>query len=223
MNETITIVTGLPRSGTSMMMKMLEAGGMDVVTDNLRKADEDNPKGYYEFEKVKRIREDVSWLDEVQGKAVKMVSMLLFDLPLQRNYKLIFMRRDLGEVLASQRKMLERKNDLRDYSDEEMEVLLQKHLNKIERWIEQQESIRVLYLNYRDLIEDPRSGAYRLRVFLDTALNIDAMVQVVDQSLYRRRGTKRSAIGAVRGISEATEAEHERETIEEQLKSLGYM
>ena len=108
-NNNITIVSGLPRSGTSMMMKMLEAGGLEAVTDEIRKADEDNPKGYYEFEKVKKIKEDSSWLEDVKGKVVKMVSMLLYDLPSDYSYKIIFMRREMNEILASQTKMLGRK------------------------------------------------------------------------------------------------------------------
>jgi hypothetical protein len=85
--NTVNIVSGLPRSGTSMMMKMLEAGGMEALTDNIRKADIDNPKGYYEFERVKQIKEDQAWLDDAKGRAVKMVSMLLLDLPEGYNYK----------------------------------------------------------------------------------------------------------------------------------------
>src|SRR6266481_3041766 len=101
-NDEITIV----RSGTSLMMKMLEAGGIEPVTDNIRGADLDNPKGYYEFEKVKVVAEDSSWLPATRGKAFKMVSILLRNLPANHPFKLIFMRRKMGEVLASQSKML---------------------------------------------------------------------------------------------------------------------
>ena len=108
MNSVITIVSGLPRSGTSMMMRMLEAGGMEVVTDNIRKANGDNPHGYFEFEKVKKIKEDSSWLDETFGKVFKMVSMLLYELPSDKNYKIIFMKRNMKEIMASQRIMLKK-------------------------------------------------------------------------------------------------------------------
>src|SRR5437660_12828449 len=108
MDSEIIIVSGLPRSGTSLMMQMLENGGVPVVTDHIRTADTDNPRGYYEFEQVKKIKQDASWLPATRGKAVKMVSQLLYDLPTSERYKIIFMERDLDEVLASQEKMLER-------------------------------------------------------------------------------------------------------------------
>ena len=107
-SEFMAIVSGLPRSGTSMMMQMLEAGGMEVLTDGIRQANEDNPRGYYEFERVKQIKEDPGWLEEAQGKVVKMVSMLLFDLPAGYRYRIVFMRREMREILTSQRVMLER-------------------------------------------------------------------------------------------------------------------
>ena len=91
-----------------MMMQMLEAGGMEVLTDGIRQANEDNPRGYYEFERVKQIKEDPGWLEEAQGKVVKMVSMLLFDLPAGYRYRIVFMRREMREILTSQRVMLER-------------------------------------------------------------------------------------------------------------------
>src|SRR5687767_1046860 len=107
--DTITVVSGLPRSGTSMMMRMLEAGGIPVLIDNVRQPDEDNPAGYYEFEQVKQVRDNTQWLPSARGKTVKMVYRLLYDLPSQFDYRVIFMRRNLDEVLASQQKMLERK------------------------------------------------------------------------------------------------------------------
>jgi len=118
MTEIITIVSGLPRSGTSMMMNMLEKGGMEALTDNIRKADEDNPKGYFEFEKVKKIKEDSSWLEKTRGKVFKMVSMLLYELPLTYKYRIIFMKRDMDEMLSSQRKMLEREGKEGNTDDE---------------------------------------------------------------------------------------------------------
>src|SRR5690348_9725375 len=108
MNSEITIVSGLPRSGTSLMMQMLDKGGLEVVTDNIRIADRDNPRGYYEFEKVKTIKRDTSWLPQTRGKAFKMISQLLYDLPSSEKYRIIFMERDMDEMLVSQEKMLER-------------------------------------------------------------------------------------------------------------------
>ena len=107
----VTVVSGLPRSGTSMMMKMLDQAGLELVTDRLRQADEDNPKGYFEYEPVKQLARsaDRTWLDDARGKGVKIISTLLRELPAHYNYKVVFMRRDLSEILASQAKMLARR------------------------------------------------------------------------------------------------------------------
>jgi hypothetical protein len=227
MSDVIAIVSGLPRSGTSMMMKMLEAGGMEVVVDNLREADEDNPMGYYELETVKQIKGDASWLNSVQGKVVKMVSMLLYDLPLHKNYKVIFMLRKMEEIIASQQKMLERKGDRNVTDDEEMIKLYNTHIQKIEKWLEQQENIEVLYLNYKDIIENPHKNAQMINKFLNNTLNVERMVQTVDKSLYRQRRsndnnpdipTREQDIKDI-----IVKKEHDQEKIEAQLRSLGYM
>ncbi|MCA1601952.1 MAG: sulfotransferase [Acidobacteria bacterium] len=125
--ESIIIVSGLPRSGTSMMMRMLEAGGINVLTDGIRKADEDNPEGYYEVELVKTLKQqsDKLWLGDARGKAVKVISALLDTLPQSYRYKVIFMNRNLAEVIASQNKMRARKGDHSESSDEEMSRLFQ--------------------------------------------------------------------------------------------------
>src|ERR1700757_2956947 len=102
MESEIIIVSGLPRSGTSLMMQMLDQGGVEVVTDHVRTADTDNPRGYYEYEQVKKIKQDTSWLPATRGKAFKMVSQLLYDLPAGERYRVVFMERDLDEVLVSQ-------------------------------------------------------------------------------------------------------------------------
>ena len=108
-SKTVIIVSGLPRSGTSMMMKMLEAGGLKILTDNLREADANNPKGYYEFERVKQMKDgNLAWLPDAVGKVVKIVTGLIIYLPSDYKYKIIFMKRDLNEVLSSQKKMLGR-------------------------------------------------------------------------------------------------------------------
>lgn len=189
MDKIITIVSGLPRSGTSMMMKILEAGSMEIMTDNIRKADEDNPLGYYEFERVKKIKKDNLWLKEAEGKVFKMVSMLLYDLPSNQNYKIIFMKRKMDEILASQRKMIERNGQNKGgVSDEEMGRLFTKHLNTIAKWIEEQNNIEVLYVSYNDFIENPIEQAKMLNRFLNSKLNINEVEKVVDRSLYRNRG-----------------------------------
>jgi hypothetical protein len=232
MNDVITIVSGLPRSGTSMMMRMLEAGGMDVAVDNIREADEDNPKGYYELEKVKDIKNDYSWLDNVQGKVVKMVSMLLYELPSTRDYNIIFMQRDIGEILASQRTMLQRKGNRSDINDEEMGKLFNRHLEEIENWLAGQKNMRVSYISYKNVIEDPRNIAQVINHFLNETLNIEKMVETVDRSLYRQRSALMKASDVITGIKESknplesvesVEKENDKEKIEAQLRALGYM
>src|SRR5262245_12295550 len=113
-SDAITIVSGLPRSGTSMMMSMLEAGGLGALTDGIRAADEDNPKGYYEFERVKKIKQDTAWLADAKGRVVKMISQLLLDLPAAYQYRIIFMRRNIDEILASQKQMMVRRGTAKD-------------------------------------------------------------------------------------------------------------
>ncbi len=186
-NETILIVSGLPRCGTSMMMKMLEAGGIEAVVDNIRKSDEDNPRGYYEFEKVKKIDKDASWLGETRGKVFKMVSMLLYHLPVGYRYKIVFMKRRMEEMLASQKKMLERKGVQSNQADEQITRLYGDHLKDVEKWLQGRKDIEVLYVNYNEVLSDPASNAKRVHEFLGDPLNEDEMIRVIDPSLYRQR------------------------------------
>ena len=220
MSECVIVVTGLPRSGTSMMMKMLQAGGVEIVTDNVRKADEDNPEGYYEFEKVKRIGEDASWLDEARGKAVKMASMLLYDLPRDRSYKLVFMRRKMDEILASQRKMLERKGTGDEFDDGEMRGLFSRHLAEVESWISRQENMEVLYVDYNEMLLDPLENIQRLKRFLGDDLDEERMAGVVDPSLYRNR---KPASATVKEGDETVDDTGDDEKIKARLRDLGYM
>lgn len=187
-SDSVTIVTGLPRSGTSMMMRMLEAGGMRVLTDNLRTADEDNPRGYYEFEPVKQIESDASWLEDAQGKVVKMVAALLKHLPPEYAYRIVFMRRRLEQVLASQRRMLERRGEPADkVSDEKMAALYRKHLQRIDDWLSDQPNVEVLYVDYGDVLADPICEAQRVSLFFDRSLDEDRMAAVVEPALHRQR------------------------------------
>jgi len=187
-NRTIVIVSGLPRSGTSMMMKMLEAGGLQVMTDHQRTPDEDNPKGYYEFERVKQIEHDRAWLPEARGKAVKMVSALLKHLPVGYQYRVIFMRRHMDEILASQHQMLVRRGeDTERVGNEKMAMLFRRHVQAVEDWLAGQPNIDVLYVHYSAVIVDPRPQAERINEFLGGDLDVDAMAHIVDPSLYRQR------------------------------------
>ncbi len=188
MSKSVIIVSGLPRSGTSMMMNMLQAGGLPLLTDNIRTADDDNPKGYYEFEQVKQIEQDPSWLEDAQGKVVKMISALLKHLPGGYHYKIIFMRRKIEEVLASQRQMLIRRNEPTDtVADNKMADLYRRHLQQVEAWLAKQPNIDVLYITYHQVIASPREQAEQINAFLGSGLDVDAMTASVDQMLYRQR------------------------------------
>lgn len=186
-SKQIVIVSGLPRSGTSMMMKMLEAGGVPALIDNVRTADEDNPKGYYEYERVKQLPDDTGWLPLAEGKSVKMVSLLLRELPVNRKYKVVFMRRRMEEILASQKKMLLRNNKDMVVDDAEMKELFEGLLQQQLAWNDSQPHLEVTYPWYHDIVEQPRTVAEQLNEFLGGNLDVDAMVQVVDEQLYRNK------------------------------------
>jgi len=183
----VTVVSGLPRSGTSMMMKMLEAGGMAVLTDKIRTADEDNPKGYYEFERVKQIATDQAWLEEARGKVVKIISFLLLKAPADYHYKVIFMRRALPEVLASQQQMLLRRGDTTPQDDVRMAELYEKHLRQTFHWLDTQPNVDVLYVDHRSAVEAPHDVARDVAAFLDNGLDARAMAAQVDAGLHRQR------------------------------------
>lgn len=186
MNPEIIIVSGLPRSGTSVMMQLLDAGGIPTVTDNLRAADPDNPRGYYEFEKVKQIDRDASWLPEVRGKAVKMVSQLLPKLPPTERYKIVFMERDFDEMLASQERMLARLGRPAAPRDQIIPAFTQ-HLERVHQWLSRQPHVAVLRVRYRSLVERPAEEVARLDEFLGGRLDVARAVGAVDPSLYRNR------------------------------------
>lgn len=188
MPEPITIVSGLPRSGTSMMMQMLAAGGLPVLTDHARRADEDNPRGYYEFEAVKDVRNDQSWLSTAGGKVVKMVYRLLYDLPPAFDYRVIFMRRNLDEVIASQEEMLRRNGKpTGDISPEQFATIYQRQLDEVDAWLAKQSNFQVLDVQYRDVLDNPQQVVGELNAFLDGKLDTAAMLRVPDTSLYRNR------------------------------------
>src|SRR5690242_6951525 len=171
MVDEIIIVSGLPRSGTSLMMQMLAIGGVEVVTDSIRTADTDNPRGYYEFERVKKIKQDASWLPEVRGKAVKMVSQLLYDLPATETYRIIFMERDFDEVLASQEKMLARLGQPAAPREEIVRAYTL-HLSRLRSWLGAQRHLAVLTVPYAEVVADPVSETRRVNGFLGGRLNV---------------------------------------------------
>ncbi|MFQ5669046.1 MAG: sulfotransferase domain-containing protein [Acidobacteriota bacterium] len=187
--KTIVVVSGLPRSGTSMAMKMLEAGGVEILTDGKRAADEDNPKGYYELEQVKNLhtQPDRSWLKEARGKAIKVISYLLRSLPADNSYRVLFMKRDLREILASQAKMLARRGETQEIDDERLMKLFERDLREIRFLLERRPWFETLEIAYQEALDHPREQAGRIAAFLGRDLDIEKMSAVADGSLYRNR------------------------------------
>ena len=186
----IVVVSGLPRSGTSMAMKMLAAGGMPILTDGIRQADESNPRGYYELEAVKELhtQQDTAWLADAKGKAVKVVSFLLTWLPEGYNYRVVFMQRDLREVIASETTMLHKRGQQPSTTTEDQTIAVyQQHLQKVERFLSSRACFSTMKLNYRDALDRPEDAARRLRDFVGHSLNIEEMARVADPALYRNR------------------------------------
>lgn len=185
----VTVISGLPRSGTSMMMKMVEAGGIPPITDHIREADEDNPKGYYEFERVKQLdKGDTAWVKDAEGKAVKVISQLLKHLPNTHQYRIIFMRRNMDEILASQKKMLiNRGEDPNQAPDEEISALFEAHLQNVISWMRVQPNVETLFVHYSDILANPEPHVKQINRFLGNNLDTDAMTTIVDPNLYRNR------------------------------------
>ena len=185
----IVIVSGLPRSGTSLMMSMLDAAGIPPMQDNIRTADADNPNGYYEYERVKDMPEgDVSWVKDARGKSVKVITALLKHLPQKYHYDIIVMRREMAEILASQKKMLIRRGEDPDkISDQEMADLFGKHFSQVMSWVRQQKNIRYYEVSYNDILAEPEDQIEKVNQFLGGHLDTAAMLERIDPDLYRQR------------------------------------
>ncbi len=184
----ITIVSGLPRSGTSLMMQMLDAGGLPVLSDGERKADTDNPKGYLEWERIKQIKKDPGLIAEAEGKVVKAVSEFIMSLPPGHDYRIVFMQRPLPEVLKSQDEMLRRRGSADLVGDNSaIEDYFHRHIVGVKKWLAGQTNMRVLYVNYHRVLREPKAVAEEVAAFLEVPVDIEAMVGQVDGSLYRNR------------------------------------
>jgi hypothetical protein len=171
-----------------MMMRMLEAGGLPVLTDGIREADADNPRGYYEYEPVKRTKDDPSWLDGARGAAVKMVYRLLYDLPPDGEYRVIFMRRRIEEVLASQQVMLARRRAPEGGAGEaEIARMLGIEIDRITRWLAESRGFQSLDVDFNVMMLDARPVLEKVGAFLGGGLDVDAMTAIVEPQLYRQR------------------------------------
>lgn len=187
-DSAIILVSGLPRSGTSMMMQMLEAGGIEPVVDHVRKADEDNLKGYYELEKIKVLDKESAWLERAYDKAVKVISFWLYQLPKGNRYKVIFMKREMAEILASQKKMLQRRGQPTDTtSDQVMAEKFNAHLRKLSNWLDQQDNIQSIDICYNEVVSNPAVQSQIINRFLGSRLDVAKMASVVDSLYYRQR------------------------------------
>lgn len=190
----IVIVSGLPRSGTSMMMQMLEAGGIPLFTDRERQADESNPKGYYEHEAVKNLAKNKAWLPEAKDKAVKVIAQLLPELPLHWHYKVIFMERDVLEVVSSQQKMLVRNGKAGHKDPYTLAQTYTTELARLKDWADTQPHVDVLYIPYSEVVDLPFEAAIRVSAFLGGKADPEAMAQAVDPRLRRERNEGRVAL-----------------------------
>ena len=183
-HNNILIVSGLPRSGTSLMMQMLEAGGISILSDGIRQADTNNAKGYYELEAVKNLETDYAWLYDAHGKAVKVISHLLRKLPPSFEYRIILMQRPLDIIVRSQNKMLKNLNkESGNLSDQQLVQLYELHLEQTIAWMEQQDNVRSLKIQYEDLLTDTDEQIKKIDSFLDLDLNKYAMREIVDKTL----------------------------------------
>ena len=184
----VTIVSGLPRSGTSLMMQMLVAGGMTPLSDGERVADADNPRGYLEWERIKTLPKDPGCIAEAEGKVVKVISSLLLSLPAGHEYRVIFMQRPLPEVLASQDEMMRRRGTFKEGANQAaMAAAFEKHLREVNAWLESKPGVKALRVAYHEALKQPEGISRNIAKFLMLPLDIGAMIQQVDDSLYRNR------------------------------------
>ena len=191
MEAFVTVVTGVPRSGTSLMMQMLSAGGVPILHDAFRPGDADNPRGYFELDAVKATRRDASWLAGATGHAVKVIHVLVPALPADRPYRVISLHRRFDEVIASQREMLRRRGESVDVGpgEERLAEILAEQLQAAEHWAEATPRAALLRVQHADLLRDPAGAAARVARFLGTTLDEVAMAAQVDPALHRQRST----------------------------------
>lgn len=184
--DKIIVVSGLPRSGTSLMMQILQSIGMQLYTDNKRKSDSSNPKGYFEHEKVKSIDKDSSWLTNVKGKAVKIISPLLRNLPDTYYYKIVLMYREIDEIIKSQQKMLVENNTLNSEIDHEnLKKIFVKDIKETKRWIKEKSNCQFLEISYNDIVKNPETEIIKIKQFVEIESDINKAVWIVDKNLYR--------------------------------------
>jgi hypothetical protein len=192
----ITVVSGLPRSGTSLMMQMLAAGGLPVLSDGERQADADNPRGYYEWERIKLLPQQPDCIQEAEGKVVKIISQLLFALPAEHHYRIIFMQRPLAEVVASQSEMIRRRGTTGAVLPQAALIAgLQAHLNQVNAWLRDKANVSTYRVEHHEVLRDPLRVSESIQQFLECPLDVDAMSRQIDVSLYRQRAPSQDNAG----------------------------
>ena len=184
----VTVVSGLPRSGTSLAMQMIHAGGIPALTDGQRTSDDSNPRGYFELERVKQLKQDKSWLDEAAGKVVKVIHLLLAELPDDRPYRVVFMQRDLREVVQSQATMLARSGRTGgQLAPERLIAVYEQQLKTVEQWLAARTNFSVLRVPYAQLVSDPAGLVPAVNAFLGGTLDEARMRAAVDPGLHRNK------------------------------------
>jgi hypothetical protein len=172
------------------MMKLLEKAGLPILTDNVRAADTDNEGGYYEYEPVKWMKEgDNSWMKNAVGKGVKIISHLLPNLPPDYNYKVVFMTRDLREVIASQDAMLKNRdeNEEKPIDEGNLVQIFAEHVEKVRDWMASQANIEAVYVNYNELVKEPVEQLKKLESLLNLKLNAADIIAEINPAYYRQR------------------------------------
>ena len=180
----IVIISGLPRSGTSLMMQILNEGGVEALTDNNRKADKSNPKGYFEYDPVMAIHKDNTWLGKAQNKSLKVVAPLLKYLDPKYRYKVIFMNRDISEVIKSQQKMKGKNPDILPIN---LFEAFKRQLSMVEIWKNEEPGVELIYVNYQDVLNNTQITLEHIESFIGLDLNKQAMASCVDKTLYRTK------------------------------------
>lgn len=185
----VTVVSGLPRSGTSLAMQMLRAGGLPLLCDDARPADADNPAGYFEYAPVLRSARDTSWVVDARGRAVKVIAPLLRHLPASHEYRVLRMRRDLVEVIESQRRMLARRGRATadGLASGRLAAIFAAQEAEVAAWLATQSRFRVLDVSHGALLADPAPIVVEIETFLGGGLDREAMRAAVDPRLYRNR------------------------------------
>lgn len=188
---TIYIVSGFPRSGTSMMMQMLKQGGLSLFTDNARGSDENNPFGYFEHQIVKKIAHNTEWLKLARDKAVKIVAPLVTQLPFNYRYKIIFMERDVGEIYTSQKRMIHRMGGNSKMDTWSLGTIksIENTISESKNWINQHPSSEILYVKYNEVLLNPLEHAIKISKFIGEQLNPIEMIKAVEPSLYREKSS----------------------------------